>query len=107
MYRENIKNSYVILPEVIDENSHVWHQLVIRSSKRDTLREFLMEMGVRTNIHYPVPPHKQKVYSMWNKLSLPTTEKIHNEVLSLPISPVLSEDEVCKVINSVNKWHQM
>jgi len=104
LYRESIKNPHIILPEVIDENSHVWHQFVIRSSKRDALRQFLIEMEIQTNIHYPIPPHKQKVYEAWSRLSLPITEKIHNEVLSLPISPVLSDDEVNKIIVAINKW---
>lgn len=104
LYRENIENSQVVLPEVADENSHVWHQFIIRSTNRNELRRFLQEHGIETNIHYPIPPHKQKVYSRWNDLSLPITEKIHNEVLSLPISSVLSDEEAYQIIAAINDW---
>jgi dTDP-4-amino-4,6-dideoxygalactose transaminase len=68
------------------------------------LQDYLDRNGVQTVIHYPVPPHNQKALSDWNHLSFPITEKIHNEVLSLPISPVLTDDEVGFVVKIVNQW---
>ena len=69
--------------------------------RRDELQEFLKEKGVRTLIHYPIPPHKQQCYEEWNGMSLPVTEKIHAQELSLPISPVLTDSEASQIIESV------
>ena len=85
-------------------NSHVFHLYVIRCKKRDELKEYLFQNGVETVIHYPIPPHKQKAFKKWNKLSFPITEKIHNEVLSLPIGAHLRENEIETIINLVNKF---
>jgi len=63
-----------------------------------------LENGIQTVIHYPIPPHKQEAFKVWNQLSFPITEKIHNEVLSLPISPVLTDDEVDFVISILNNY---
>jgi dTDP-4-amino-4,6-dideoxygalactose transaminase len=92
-------------PETLNpELSHVWHLFVIRSKKRDNLQKYLYDNGIQTLIHYPIPPHKQSAYKSWNRLSFPITEQIHNEVLSLPISPVLQMDEVRKVVEEINKF---
>ncbi|HCM59968.1 MAG TPA: aminotransferase [Bacteroidales bacterium] len=82
--------------------SHVWHLFVIRSSERDRLQKILSENGIETLIHYPVPPHRQKAYSEWNKLALPLTEKIHSECLSLPISQVMGLEEARIISNVLN-----
>lgn len=103
-YRENIKNPLIILPQTSDENSHVWHVFVIRTRNRNQLQEYLTQNEIQTIIHYPIPPHKQKAYSEWNDLTFPITEKIHNEILSLPISPVMTEDEIKKVVKVINKY---
>ncbi len=84
--------------------SHVFHLFVIRTENRQDLQEYLLENNIQTVIHYPIPPHKQKAFSAWNNLSFPITEKIHNEVLSLPISPVLTETEVDFIIEILNKY---
>lgn len=100
-----IKNPAVILPEYpADENEHVWHVFVIRSERRDELQSYLTENGVQTLIHYPIPPHKQEAYKDWNNLSFPISEKIHAEVLSLPISPVMEEKEINTIIEIINKF---
>lgn len=100
-----IKNPHIVLPELpIDENEHVWHLFVIRCNKRDELQRYLLQKGVQTLIHYPIPPHKQKAYSSWNDLSFPVTETIHNEVLSLPISQVLTENEISKICEVINTF---
>jgi len=84
--------------------SHVWHLFVIRLPQRDELQKYLIDNGIQTLIHYPIPPHKQTAYSYMNGLKLPITEDIHNTVLSLPISPVLSFDEAKTVVNYVNSF---
>lgn len=107
-YCEHIKNPNIILPitnhqsPIANHYSHVWHLFVIRTANRDKLQQYLTENGIQTLIHYPIPPHKQQAYAAWNKWSYPITEIIHNEVLSLPISPVMSNDDILKVINTVN-----
>lgn len=103
-YRENIKNPEIILPKVYDENSHVWHIFPIRTKNRDNLQKYLEENGIQTNIHYPTPPNKQGAYKEWEKMSYPLSEEIHKTELSLPISPVLEDNEVEKVAEVVNKW---
>ncbi len=103
-YRENIKNPNVILPETYDEKSHVWHVFVVRTKNRENLQKYLEKQGIQTNIHYPTPPHLQGAYIEWKDLSLPVTEKIHQEVLSLPISPVLTDEEVQFIVEKVNEW---
>ncbi len=107
-YVSLIKNSDLFLPVLSPEgvqkigNSHVYHLFVVRSKKRDKLQEYLSDHGVQTLIHYPIPPHFQKAYRSMKELQLPITEKIHNEVISLPISPVMQHDELIQVINLLN-----
>lgn len=104
-YISEIKNLEIILPEMpSDEKEHVWHLFVIRTKQREKLQNYLTENGVQTLIHYPTPPHKQRAYEEYNHLSFPVTEAIHEEVLSLPMSPVMSEEEVVKVIDILNKF---
>ena len=103
-YRKNIKNPRIILPDVSDELSHVWHLFVIRCEARDRLAKYLEDTGIQTNIHYPTPPHLQGAYQEWNTLPFPITEKLHKEVLSLPISPTLTNDEANKIVEVLNEW---
>ncbi len=103
-YRDGIKHSKIILPAAYDEMAHVWHIFAVRTPERDSLQQYLSEKGIQTNIHYPTPPHKQGAYQEFGQLSLPVTEKIHREVLSLPISPVMTEEEVDFVIQTINQW---
>jgi len=108
-YIRNITNKGIILPEsgtqgVAASNlENVWHVFVIRSANRDKLQQYLQENGIQTIIHYPVPPHRQRAYRDLSDEILPITEKIHNEVLSLPISPVMSDREVSAVADCLNK----
>ncbi|WP_454048096.1 DegT/DnrJ/EryC1/StrS family aminotransferase [Chryseobacterium sp. Marseille-Q8038] len=102
---DEIKNPAVILPEYpADENEHVWHVFVIRSERREELQSYLTENGVQTLIHYPIPPHQQEAYKDWNDMSFPISEKIHAEVLSLPISPVMEAEEINTIIEIINKF---
>jgi len=109
-YINNIKNDHIILPSVVCcpssviSESHVWHLFVIRCTERDRLHQYLSENGIQTLIHYPIPPHKQGAYKQMNKAKFPVTELIHNEVLSLPISPVMEWDEVKRVVEALNNW---
>ncbi|EAL5739833.1 DegT/DnrJ/EryC1/StrS family aminotransferase [Campylobacter lari] len=101
-YMKNIKNENIILPKI--DIDHVWHLFVIRTKFRDKLQKYLNENNIQTIIHYPIPPHKQECYKDFNNLSLPITEQIHNEVLSLPISPVITQDEIKQVVEVINDW---
>jgi len=83
---------------------NVWHLFVIRHPQRDKLQKYLLDNGIQTLIHYPIPPHKQLAYKEWNNLSFPVTEEIHNEVLSLPVSQVMTEDEVDKIVKIINSY---
>lgn len=104
-YVEGIKNSKITLPTIpADRKEHVYHLFVIKTSKRDHLQKYLTENDIQTIIHYPIPPHKQKAYKYYNHLSFPITEKIHDEVLSLPISPVMEENEIQKIIEVLNNY---
>ncbi len=104
-YCQNIKNPKITLPKYPEnEQSNVWHLFVIRAKDRDDLQKYLLENGVQTVIHYPIAPHKQKAYEELSNLELPITEKIHNEVLSLPISPELTMVEAQKIIEAVNSY---
>lgn len=103
-YMSEIKNPLITLPAVTEESSHVWHLFVVRTSEREKFQKHLSNRGVQTLIHYPIPPHKQMAYKELNDLHLPLTEKIHNEVLSLPIGPTLALDDVEKVISAINSY---
>ncbi|WP_406022430.1 DegT/DnrJ/EryC1/StrS family aminotransferase [Succinivibrio sp.] len=103
-YREQVDNSRIILPTVTTEESHVWHIFVVRTNSRDKLASFLKESGIQTNIHYPIPPHQQQAYSEYEKDSYPITEQIHKQVLSIPISPVLSQQDVQYIISCLNQY---
>ncbi|WP_019671976.1 DegT/DnrJ/EryC1/StrS family aminotransferase [Psychrobacter lutiphocae] len=102
-YLEGINNPALTLPEAYGE-SHVWHLFVVRCEKRDKLQQYLADNGVQTLIHYPIAPHKQQAYAEWNDLSYPVTESIHQQVLSLPMSPVLDMSDVKKVIELCNAY---
>ncbi|MGN7865288.1 DegT/DnrJ/EryC1/StrS family aminotransferase [Chryseobacterium sp. 22458] len=104
-YISGIINPAITLPEYPEnEKEHVWHVFVIRTAHRDALQKYLAENEIQTLIHYPIPPHRQQAYKEWNDLSFPISEKIHEEILSLPISPVMTEEEVEKVIDTVNRF---
>ncbi|MCH8902718.1 MAG: DegT/DnrJ/EryC1/StrS family aminotransferase [Bacteroidetes bacterium] len=103
-YQNNITNGKIILPKAKNPESHVWHVFTIRTDDRKALIQHLQDNGIGTLIHYPIPPHKQLAYKEWGNLSFPITEQIHNEIVSLPISPVLTEEEMGKVVEAVEKY---
>lgn len=107
-YLKNINNELITKPIISvpgsdpDKLSHVWHLFVIRTHHRDRLQQYLAENEIQTVIHYPIPPHRQGAYKEWGNPSLPVTEMIHEQVLSLPISPVMSDEEVARVVEIIN-----
>jgi dTDP-4-amino-4,6-dideoxygalactose transaminase len=110
-YLKNINNPNIILPTSIPitchqspVTNHVWHLFVIRHPDRDRLQEYLQKNGIETLIHYPVPPHQQKAFPEWSDMKLPVTEKIHNEVLSLPIFQVMSTKDAECIVNNLNEF---
>lgn len=106
-YSREITNLNVLLPFFESDFSrerHVFHLYVIRSPHRDQLQTHLLENGIETIIHYPIPPHRQKAYDELKHLNLPVTDRIHNEVLSLPLNQSLTDDQVDLVIDSCNNF---
>ena len=102
-YLDKITNKKIKLPKMpLNETSHVWHLFVVRCEERDRFMQYLRSKDIETIIHYPIPPHKQKAFINLNSLKLPITERIHSEVLSIPIGSHLGEKEIdyiCKTIN--------
>lgn len=105
-YQQGIKNEMTTLP-IHNNGSHVWHLFVIRAQQRKSLQAHLNKQGIQTLIHYPIAPHHQNAYKnqqTWLRLSLPITESIHDEILSLPISPMMMDELVQAVIEAVNSF---
>ena len=105
-YISEIKNDKIIMPTWDFSQNHVFHLFVIRTSNRLGLQNYLKENGIETMIHYPIPPHKQKALVNWNQLSFPITEKIHNEILSIPLNSGLSNIDVNYVISKLNAYNE-
>lgn len=115
-YQEGIVNKVISLPTQYSQlntqncdshivgGDHVWHLFVIRTKQRKALQQHLVMQGVQTLIHYPIPPHHQQAYKAWVNQRYPLTEAMHQEVISLPISPVMSEDDTQAVIEAVNRF---
>ena len=104
-YSEGITNPLLTLPMLPqDPQENVWHIYPIRTPERNHLREYLSREGIGTTVHYPVPPHKQQAYSEWNDRSYPISERIHREILSLPMSPVMTPEEVLRVVEVLNAY---
>lgn len=104
LYLQGIDHPSITLPTVRDFDSHVFHIFPILCEDRDSLMRHLRDNGVATLIHYPIAPHRQAAYREWDRLSLPVTEHIHSCELSLPISPVLTDEETEKIIGIINNW---
>lgn len=103
-YYDNIKNPLIKFPARLKDVNNVYHIFPVLCERRDELQQYLTDNGVQTLIHYPIPPHKQECYKEWNKLSLPITEQIHNQELSLPISPVISIEEAMEIVRVMNDF---
>ncbi len=104
-YSQSINNSAIQLPQWDEDRpGHVFHLYVIRTKERERLQAYLLQKNIQTVVHYPIAPHQQEAYASYNQLSLPLTEQLHREVLSLPISPVLTSAEVEAVIEALNAY---
>lgn len=108
LYLNGIKNPLIQLPldrmSVKTNEQHVWHLFVIRTNQRDALQQYLLNHGVQTLIHYPIPPHKQQAYKEWNNLNYPISEQVHDEVLSLPMGPTMSAVDAERIIALCNQF---
>ncbi|WP_299216493.1 DegT/DnrJ/EryC1/StrS family aminotransferase [uncultured Dokdonia sp.] len=103
-YLQEIQNPKLVLPDWKGDESHVFHLFVIRCETRDHLRDYLTKHDIGTIIHYPIPPHQQEALQEYAHLSFPVTEKIHQEVLSVPLSPVMDEAMITRVISILNRY---
>jgi len=108
MYSKGITNTLITLPisptKINSLSHHVFHLYVLQTEHRDRFQQHLQKMGVATMIHYPIPPHQQQAYSGWEKQSLPITESIHRQVVSLPISPIMTDEQIYQVIDACNGY---
>lgn len=104
-YLGGIRHARVSLPTApADAESHVWHIFPVRVPDRDSFQRHLTAAGVQSLVHYPIPPHRQVAYPSLRHYSLPISEGIHREIVSLPMSPVMSVNETAAVIDAVNNW---
>ncbi|MBO7051769.1 MAG: DegT/DnrJ/EryC1/StrS family aminotransferase, partial [Prevotella sp.] len=101
-YYDNISNPLITLPQRIPDAYNVYHQFPVFCKHRDELQAHMREHGVETLIHYPIPPHKQECYKEWHSRSYPITERIHAQELSIPMSPVVTDDEARTIVNALN-----
>ena len=102
-YFNGMENPLIKLPGCENCEQHVFHQFVIQTQQRDKVQKLLFDGGVQTMIHYPVPPYRQNAYQGFFNDKYPKTDKIHNEVLSLPMNPVLKDKEVIEIIRVINE----
>jgi dTDP-4-amino-4,6-dideoxygalactose transaminase len=103
-YLEGIKNKLVLLPTDSTTENHVWHLFVVRTQKRDKFRTFLQSKGIGTEVHYPIAPHSQLVFSGMNNFDFPITIEIHRTVVSLPLNSNLDETEIEYIIEVINQY---
>jgi dTDP-4-amino-4,6-dideoxygalactose transaminase len=103
-YYDNINNTRIVLPKRIEDTNNVYHLFPVFCEERDAFQQYLKDNDIQTLIHYPIPPHKQECYREWNAISLPITEMIHKQELSLPMSPCLTKEEVEYVVKKINTW---
>lgn len=103
-YLTEIVNENIILPSVDSIAQHSFHLFVVRCERRDELQKYLSDQNIQTQVHYPLPPHKQESYKEWGNMSFGITEKIHKEVLSLPLNTALTFAEITTIISCVNKF---
>ncbi len=103
-YLREVSNKNFTLPSFRIMEEHSFHLFVIRTDRRNELKDYLTENGIQTQIHYPIPPHKQEAYKEWNSFHLPVTETVHTTVLSLPLFVGITEEEVGYVIKTLNNW---
>ena len=103
-YLLGITNPEITLPDAGEAGQHVWHLFVVRTAHRQALQDHLSGSGIQTLIHYPIPPHLQQAYPELNNLSFEFTELLHEQVISLPMGPTISDQEVDEVIEACNLY---
>ncbi len=103
-YLSHIDNPAVRLPAEAPQGASVWHLFVVRSGDRERLQAYLAEEGIATMIHYPVPPHRQEAYREWSGMVLPVTERIHREVLSIPLHERLRDEDAAYIAERLNRY---
>ena len=104
IYYEGIDNPRITLPIRLEDAQNVYHIFPVFCERRDELQDYLRQNGIQTIIHYPIPPHKQECYKQWNNHSLPVTEKIHQQELSLPMSPAMTQEKAEEVVRVINAY---
>lgn len=103
-YYEHINNPLINMPTRLSDENNVYHIFPVLCPERDRLQQYLTENGIQTLIHYPIPPHKQECYKEWNTMNLPVTEQIHQQELSIPISQILSDDDIQQITSILNSF---
>jgi dTDP-4-amino-4,6-dideoxygalactose transaminase len=103
-YLAEINNPAIILPRCLSSERHVWHLFVIKTPQRSKLQQWLAKHDIETLVHYPCAPHQQPAYAEFSQLRLPVTETLQHQVLSLPMDPTLSDEQVDWVIQSCNQY---
>ena len=103
-YLTNISNPAITLPPTDALHSDVWHLFVIRHPERDRFREYMKQNGIGTDVHYPIPPHRQEAYPDWHSYSFPISEQMHKTVVSLPLNPILTDTEAAHIVTVINQW---
>lgn len=103
-YYDHINNPKILLPKRLNDRNNVYHLFPVFCEQRDEFQQYLKDKGIQTLIHYPIPPHKQECYRNWNSEFMPITEMIHKNELSLPISPILSLEDVEYVVKIINRF---
>ena len=109
IYYNNIEQGVVRMPQMMNDESNVYHIFPIFTERREELQAFLNERGIQTLIHYPIPPHKQRCYAEWNSVSMPVAERLAKEELSLPLNQSMTDEEatyIAETINTFTKIHQ-
>lgn len=106
-YYDRLQNPLIALPDRLPDEQNAYHlfPILVKDGKRDALHDYLEQHGVGTVIHYPIPPHKQDCYKGWNTRTLPITEQIAEQELSLPIGPTIMDAEVETIVGLLNKWN--
>ena len=101
-YINKVENPLIHIPKL--DRDCVWHIFPVFFPRRDELQQYLTDNGIETQIHYPIPPHKQKCYKEWNTLSFPITEQIHAQELSIPCNQAMTDEEVTRIISLLNAF---
>ena len=103
-YLTYITNPTITLPSADALHSDVWHLFVIRHPERDRFREYMKQNGIGTDVHYPIPPHRQQAYPDWHGHSFPISEQMHQTVVSLPLNPTLTDTQAAHIVTVINQW---